>query len=121
LPITARLSKRFYDRLGEEIANELVEWMNQVDAASRDELRALNELNYARFEAKLEQRTAELRAQMDGLAHQLGGRIDSLEARIERAILEMRSELQARLTEHARWMVLTWGVLLAAVIGLYTR
>jgi hypothetical protein len=27
MPVTARLSKLFYDRLGEEIANELVDWL----------------------------------------------------------------------------------------------
>ena len=35
-----------------------------VDATYRSELRELNELNYARFDAKLEQRIAELRAEM---------------------------------------------------------
>ena len=59
MPVTARLSKQFYDRLGEQIANELVEWFNQVDAASREDLRAFNELNFARFDAKLEQRFAQ--------------------------------------------------------------
>lgn len=33
-----------------------------VDATYRSELRELNDLNYARFDAKLEQRVAELRA-----------------------------------------------------------
>jgi hypothetical protein len=28
VPVTAKLSKRFYDVLGEDIANELVEWFN---------------------------------------------------------------------------------------------
>src|SRR5256885_9719281 len=55
VPVTARLSKRFYDALGEEIANELVNWFNQVDESYRTDLRELNELNFARFDAKLEQ------------------------------------------------------------------
>ncbi len=33
-----------------------------VDATYRSELRELNELNYTRFDAKLEQRVAELRS-----------------------------------------------------------
>jgi hypothetical protein len=33
MPVTARLSKQFYDRLGEAVTNELVDWFNQVDAA----------------------------------------------------------------------------------------
>ena len=55
MPVTARLSKRFYDVFGEEIATELVDWFNAVDATSRADLRELNELNFVRFDAKLEQ------------------------------------------------------------------
>ena len=53
MPVTAKLSKLFYDRLGEQVANELVDWFNQVDATYRSDLRELNELNFARFDAKL--------------------------------------------------------------------
>ena len=62
MPVTAKLSKRFYDVLGEDVANELVDWFNAVDLTYKTELRELNELNYARFEAKLEQRLAEFGA-----------------------------------------------------------
>ncbi|HEY9505379.1 MAG TPA: hypothetical protein VIQ27_05385 [Gemmatimonadales bacterium] len=62
--MTAKLSKRFYDVLGEDVANELVDWFNAVDLTYRTELRELNELNFARFEAKLEQRMADLRTEL---------------------------------------------------------
>jgi hypothetical protein len=64
VPVTAKLSKRFYDVLGEDVANELVDWFNAVDLAYRNDLRELNELNFARFDAKLEQRLAELRTDL---------------------------------------------------------
>jgi len=64
VPVTARLSKRFYDTLGEEIANELVDWFNQVDETYRGDLRELNELNFARFDAKLEQRLAQVKSDL---------------------------------------------------------
>ncbi len=64
MPVTARLSKRFYDTLGEEIASELVDWFNAVDATYRADLRELNELNFARFEAKLGERLAELESHL---------------------------------------------------------
>jgi hypothetical protein len=67
MPVTAKLSKRFYDVLGEDIANELVDWFNAVDLSYRADLRELNELNFARFDAKLEQRVAELRTELHGL------------------------------------------------------
>ncbi len=38
-----------------------MDWFNSVDATYRADLRELNELNFARFDAKLEQRLAELR------------------------------------------------------------
>ena len=60
MPVTAKLSRKFYDKLGDDVANELVEWFNSVDATYRSDLRELNELNFARFDAKLEQRAAEL-------------------------------------------------------------
>lgn len=60
MPVTARLSRKFYETFGEDVTNELVDWFNSVDATYRADLRALNELNYARFEAKLDQRLAEL-------------------------------------------------------------
>ncbi len=64
MPVTARLSKRFYDQLGEEIASELVDWFNSVDATYRADLHELNELNFARFEAKLGERLAELESHL---------------------------------------------------------
>jgi hypothetical protein len=64
VPVTAKLSKRFYDVLGEDVANELVDWFNAVDLTYRADLRELNELNFARFDAKLEQRLAELRGDL---------------------------------------------------------
>jgi hypothetical protein len=58
------LSKRFYDTLGEEIASELVDWFNAVDPTYQADLRELNELNFARFEAKLGERLAELESHL---------------------------------------------------------
>ena len=76
MPVTAKLSRRFYEKFGDDIANELVEWFNAVDATYRSDLRDVNELNYARFEATLERRIAELRAEMSS------------------RIAELRSEMQ---------------------------
>jgi hypothetical protein len=64
VPVTARLSKRFYDVFGEEVTNELVDWFNAVDATYRADMRELNELNFARFDAKLEQRLAQVKSDL---------------------------------------------------------
>ena len=64
MPVTAVLSRKFYEKFGEDVINELVNWFNTVDATYRAELRELNELNFARFDAKLGQRLAELESRL---------------------------------------------------------
>ncbi len=110
MPVTAKLSKLFYERLGEQIANELVDWFNQVDATYRSDLRELNELNFARFDAKLEQRLAELDAKW-------GSRWSQLDAKLEQRLAELDakwgsrwSQLDAKLEQRlaeldARWTI----------------
>jgi hypothetical protein len=112
MPVTARLSKRFYDVLGEDVANELVDWFNAVDLTPlfargglyRADLRELNELNFARFDAKLEQRLAELRAEL--LTQIAGLRV------------EFRTELHQVRTELLRWMFGFWVTTLLGIAGL---
>jgi len=58
VPVTAKL------RFGDDVANELVDWFNMVDSTYRSDLRELNELNFARFDAKLEQRLAQLETRL---------------------------------------------------------
>jgi hypothetical protein len=92
VPVTAKLSRQFYEKLGDDVANELVEWFNVVDATYRSDLRELNDLNFARFDAKLDQRSGELRAEMQaGFA-----RID---AKLEQHAAELRAELHVRIAE----------------------
>ena len=108
MPVTARLSKRFYDVLGEDIANELVDWFNAVDLTYRADLRELNELNFARFDAKLEQRLAELRAE---LLTELRTEIAGLRGELRTGLHEVRTEL-------LRWMFGFWVSTLIGIAGL---
>ena len=86
---TVRVS---YDKLGDDVANELVEWFNAVDATYRGDLRELNELNFARFDAKVEQRWAELRGEMQaGFAR--------ADAKLEQRTAELRAEMRAGFAE----------------------
>jgi hypothetical protein len=91
MPVTARLSKAFYDRFGEQLTNELVDWFNQVDATYRSDLRELNEINFARFDAKLEQRISEVKAEISRFDGRLEQRIAEVKAEITR--LEERMDL----------------------------
>ncbi|MBI4499943.1 MAG: hypothetical protein HY700_02160 [Gemmatimonadetes bacterium] len=65
MPVTAKLSRKFYETFGDEIANELVNWFNAVDDAYRSDLKELNQLNFARFDAKLEQRLAQFETKLE--------------------------------------------------------
>lgn len=107
MPVTARLSKLFYERLGEEVANELVDWFNAVDATYRADLRDLNELNFARFDAKMEQRLAELNS-----------RIDRLEGRFEQLRSDVRAQLADQRSELLKWMFLFWAGTVVPLAGL---
>ncbi len=108
MPVTARLSKRFYDVFGEEIANELVDWFNQVDDTYRADLRELNELNFGRFDAKLEQRLTELDAKWGGQWTQLDAKLEQrlteLDAKWGGQWTQLDAKLEQRLTElDAKW------------------
>ena len=64
MPVTAKLSRKFYETFGDDITNELVDWFNKVDATYRTELRELNELNFGRFDATLEALESRLETRM---------------------------------------------------------
>ena len=96
MPVTAKLSKTFYETFGEDVTNELVDWFNAVDATYRADLRELNELNFARFDAKLEQRLAELKA---GLQTQITQGLSGVETKL------------------IRWMFTFWAPTALAIVG----
>ena len=132
MPVTAKLSKLFYERLGEPIANELVDWFNSVDQTYRTELREQNELNFARFDAKLEQRLAETNAMFGQLGAKLEQRLAETKAEllvmIERRAAEtdskfgqLEAKLERRLGEQTRWMFVFWATQILTIVGLLAR
>jgi hypothetical protein len=136
VPVTAKLSQRFYQKLGDDVANELVDWFNAVDATYRADLRELNELNFARFDAKLGQRLAELDVRWER-------RLAELDARWERRLAELEThweqrfgglerrigtfeagidaKLHALRSDVVKWTFVFWATTALAVIGLYLR
>lgn len=97
MPVTAKLSRKFYDKLGDDVATELVEWFNMVDATYRSDLRELNELNFARFDAKVEQRVAELRADIQVRIAELRSEMHRGFARVDQRFAELETRLTKRL------------------------
>ena len=100
MPITAKLSNKFYERLGDDVANELVEWLNLVDTSYRQEFRELFEANFGRVEARLqamEERIVQSEAR--------------LEARMDSKLAELKSEL-------LKWMFLFWVGTMGTVLAI---
>ncbi|MBI4541397.1 MAG: hypothetical protein HY705_00015 [Gemmatimonadetes bacterium] len=104
MPVTAKLSRKFYETFGDEIANEFVEWFNQVDATYRTDLRTLADDYYARFDAKLEQRLAETKAE-------LRQEIVALRQDLHTGLANLRADL-------LKWMFLFWATTALALLGL---
>ena len=111
MPVTAKLSRRFYDQLGDDVANELVEWFNQVDATYRMDLREHTELLFARFDARLEQRVSRLEHQIVALTE----KVENCATKVEVA------KLEERMTATLRWMFLFWATTTAALVGIALR
>src|SRR5436190_5129882 len=137
MPVTARLSRKFYERFGDDLTNELVEWFNQVDTTYRSEFRDLFDVNFARFDAKLEQRIAELRAELHtGLGElraelrtelgelraELHTELGELRGDLTGKVVGLRAELESKLsafeTRIVRWMFLFWVGTVGTLIAL---
>ncbi len=102
MPITAKFSKAFYDKLGHGIADEMVDWFNQADAVYRMQLRELNDLNYARFEAKVDQRFAELDAKWEARIATIDQRLAELDAKWEARFATIFATIDQRFGEQDR-------------------
>ncbi|MFQ5704567.1 MAG: hypothetical protein ACE5HT_11155 [Gemmatimonadales bacterium] len=91
MPIAAKFSKEFYAKLGHGIADELVDWFNKVDTTYRSEFRELFQVNFARFDAKLEQRLGAVKADLEQRATQI-------EAKLEQRLAEIKAELREEIS-----------------------
>lgn len=138
MPITAKFSQSFYDKFGHEAVDELVDFLNRIDSASRSELREINALNFTRFDDRLERRMVELDAKIharfakidarfakvderfaamdakiDARFGELDRRIDSrfgeLDGKIDRVADQIRAEMAFHLRDQMKWMFIFWA------------
>jgi hypothetical protein len=134
MPVTARLSKRFYEALGEDVANEMVDWFNAVDTTYKADLRDLIEVQAQRFDARLEQRLAETRANLRSeigelrsemhvgfadLRTEMGAVAAALRTEMGVGFAQARTEMANLRAELIKWMFLFWLGTVAAAI--FTR
>jgi hypothetical protein len=117
VPVTLKLSKQFYDKFGEQVANELVDAFNQVDATYRSDLKEMNESNFARFDAKLEARFAQFDAKLDARFAQFEIRFAQSEAKVDARIAQSEATMERRFGDLYRFMLLGWATVLAAIVG----
>jgi hypothetical protein len=66
MPIATRVSRKLHEVFGQEAAEAMVDWMQRVDS-SRSELRELNDLSFARFGSRLNERIAQTEAKIEAL------------------------------------------------------
>jgi len=121
MPVTAKFSREFYERFGDRVVNELVDWFNNVDSTYRSDLKETNEANFARFDAKMEQRFAESDARVDRRFAELETRLEKRFAAVDVRLAQMETTLERGLKEQSRWMIAAWATLLIPIIGLWTR
>jgi hypothetical protein len=94
---------------------------NQVDTTYRSDLRELNELDFARFDAKVEQRFAESEARVEKRFVHIDARIAALESVLDRKLAEQREFLERRLVEQTRGYYAAWAVQAAATVAVLVR
>jgi hypothetical protein len=95
----------------------MTNWFNQVDSTYRGDLRELNELNFARFDAKLEQRVAEVRVdvrqEIATLRTELREGMAALRGEMRAQLGELRGEFRAQLEAEGKtlmkWMFVFWA------------
>ena len=108
MPVALKLSKQFYETVGQEVADEFVDALNAVDLSYRTEFR---ELFAAHF--------GQLRAETERLAVELRARIDLQDERIEKIRAQVNGDLKGMKSELIGWMVGLWFVSVA--LALLTR
>ena len=123
MPVTAKLARKFYERLGDDIAAELVDWFNAVDATYQTQLKEMNELNWERFKATLQAEVAALRGEFRAGLADIRSELHTglAELRAEMATLraefrgelaatraELRSEMAAMRADLLKWMFVYW-------------
>lgn len=94
--VAVKLSRQSGEQFEEQSTNELVEWFNRMDANSHQEPCQLNELNCARFDAKLKQRLAEHDARAEQRFVDFEAKADSrfpcFEAKVDKRFADSESE-----------------------------
>jgi hypothetical protein len=124
LPVTARLSRKFYERFGDEIAGEFVDWFNAVDSTYQQQLRDQNDLNWERFKAELHSAIAQSESRLierivqseSGLTEKFSGKLSEFSGKLS----EFSGKLSDLKADLMKWMFIYWCGTMLSVAGLLT-
>jgi hypothetical protein len=108
MAVSPNLQRKLQQALGAEAASDLLAWMQTMDPLRGEiaELRREMQVGFVRIDERF--------ARIDERFAKVDGRLDTFEAKMERT-------MERGLREQTRFFFLAWSVLLAAMIGLYTR
>ncbi len=130
MPVTARLSRKFYERFGDEIAGEFVDWFNAVDSTYQQQLRDLNDLNWERFKAEMDARFAQSEARLTERLAQLEARLtekfsDKLASFVKTdfsilkaEVANLKADVANTKADLMKWMFIYWSGTILSLGGL---
>jgi len=112
VPVTVRFSSKFYERLGDDVAGELVDWCNAVDETYRNQLKEMNESFWERLKdhldvslggtrSEMSTMRADLRSEMSSMGADLRSEVSSMGADLRTEMANMRADL-------IKWMFVFW-------------
>lgn len=101
MPITPRLARTLHATLGEEAAEDLVTWMQNVDT-QRAELRELNELSFARIDARFDEARRAAKADLKDATAQVREEMQAGFARTDLGLATLREEMRVGLADVER-------------------
>ena len=110
MPITTRLSRKLHQTLGDEAANDLVNWMQQVDV-QRVEFREWLELKFSGLDARLTEARADLadlRQNLHALDTKTQVGFAQLRQEMHSGLAGVETKLEQRTADLMKWSFVFW-------------
>ena len=117
--ITAKLSHRLHETLGDEAAEDMVDWMQRVDV-QHAELRELNELNFSRFAAHLQAAMARTDSRLGELDARLAKTDADLRREMETGFARLEMKIEQRTADIMKWSIVFWIGSVMTLVGTLT-
>jgi hypothetical protein len=126
MPVTTRLLHRLNEALGDDAADDLLACFQEANDVNRAAVRELAELYITRSEARIDQRMAELRGDLQSAlgVHrgEVGSVLGEFRGEVRSALGELRGEMHSGLAnqraELLKWMFLFWAGTVVPLAGL---